>query len=62
MREGFEPNDRILHVSLEIPLVAGDAELLPLVAESIAYANGCMILGHIDLNMDSEGNSTGAKI
>jgi hypothetical protein len=56
VREGFEPNDRILHVSLEIPLVAGDSELLSLVTESIAHVNGCMILGHIDLNMDSGEN------
>jgi hypothetical protein len=47
------PNDRILQVTLEIPVVATGAELLPLVAESIVRTNRCMILGHIDLDMDS---------
>lgn len=47
------PNDQLLQVSLEIPVLALDPELLPRVAESVARANGCMILGHIDLDMDS---------
>lgn len=47
------PNDQLLQVSLEFPVLALDAELLPRVAESIARANRCMILGHIDLDMDS---------
>jgi len=47
------PNDQLLQVSLEMPVLALDAELLPRVAESVARANGCMILGHIELDMDS---------
>jgi len=47
------PNDQLLQVSLEMPVLALDPELLPRVAESVARANGCMILGHIDLDMDT---------
>jgi hypothetical protein len=47
------PNDQLLQVSLEMPVVALDPELLPRVAESVARANGCMILGNIDLDMDT---------
>ena len=47
------PNDQLLQVSLEMPVLALDTELLPRVAESAARANGCMILGHIDLDMDT---------
>ena len=47
------PNDQFLQVSLEMPVLALDPELLPRVAESVARANGCMILGHIDLDMDT---------
>jgi hypothetical protein len=47
------PNDQLLQVSLEFPVLALDAELLPRVAESVARANRCMILGHIDLDTDS---------
>ena len=47
------PNDQLLQVSLEMPVLALDPELLPRIAESVARANGCMILGHIDLDMDT---------
>jgi hypothetical protein len=47
------PNDQLLQVSLEMPVLALDPELLPRVAESVARANGCMILGNVDLDMDT---------
>jgi hypothetical protein len=47
------PNDQLLQVSLEMPVLALDAELLPRIAESVARANGCMVLSHIDLEIDS---------
>jgi hypothetical protein len=47
------PNDQLLQVSLEIPVLALDAKLLPRVAESVARANARMILGHMNLDMDN---------
>ncbi len=47
------PNDQFLQVSLEMPVLALDPELLPRIAESVARATWCMVLGHIDLDMDS---------
>ncbi len=47
------PNNQLLQVTLEMPVLALDPELLPRIAESVARATWCMVLGHIDLDMDS---------
>jgi len=47
------PNDRILQVTLEIPVAAAHEEMRSLIAEVVARANSRLLIGHFDLDMDN---------